>query len=121
MAKGRWYSNKYFWLIIIIVIGSGGFGTWQYLTAKTEKVSYIFGTVDRGSVVTQVQMTGTLAAVTTVAVGTQVSGTVAELYVDYNSEVKKDQVLAKLDPALFQTQLDQADASVKTMPGNSEQ
>ncbi|MGD0099913.1 MAG: efflux RND transporter periplasmic adaptor subunit [Acidobacteriota bacterium] len=114
MAKGRWYSNKYFWLIIIIVIGSGGFGAWQYLTAKTEKVSYIFGTVDRGSVVTQVQMTGTLAAVTTVAVGTQVSGTVAELYADYNSEVKKDQVLAKLDPSLLQTQWDQADASVKT-------
>lgn len=114
MAKGRWYSSKYLWLIIIIVIGSGGFGTWQYLTAKTDKVNYIFGTVDRGSIVTQVQMTGTLAAVTTVAVGTQVSGTVAELYADYNSEVKKDQVLAKLDPALFQTQLDQADASVKT-------
>ncbi len=114
MAKGRWYSSKYLWLIVIIVLVSGGFGTWQYLTAKTDKVSYIFGTVDRGSIVTQVQMTGTLAAVTTVAVGTQVSGTVAELYADYNSEVKKDQVLAKLDPALFQTQLDQADASVKT-------
>ena len=114
MAKGRWYSSKYLWLIIIIVIGSGGFGTWQYLTAKTEKVSYIFGTVDRGSIVTQVQMTGTLAAVTTVAVGTQVSGTVSELFADYNSEVKKDQILAKLDPALMQTQLDQADASVKT-------
>jgi HlyD family secretion protein len=114
MAKGRWYSSKYLWLIIIIVIGSGGFGTWQYLTAKTDKVSYIFGTVDRGSIVTQVQMTGTLAAVTTVAVGTQVSGTVSELFADYNSEVKKDQILAKLDPALMQTQLDQADASVKT-------
>jgi HlyD family secretion protein len=70
--------------------------------------------VERGSVVVQVQMTGSLAAVTTVAVGTQVSGTVSELYADYNSEVKKDQILAKLDPALFQTQLDQADASVKT-------
>jgi HlyD family secretion protein len=114
MAKGRWYSSKYFWLIIIIIIGSGGFGTWQYLTAKTDKVNYIFGTVDRGSIITQVQMTGTLAAVTTVAVGTQDSGTVSQLFADYNSEVKKGQILAKLDPALFQTQLDQADASVKT-------
>jgi len=97
-----------------MITGSGGFGAWELLTPKADKTSYIFGTVDRGNIVTQVQMTGTLAAVTTVAVGTQVSGTVAELYADFNSEVKKDQVLAKLDPALFQTQLDQADASVKT-------
>ncbi len=114
MSTRRWYRSKYLWLIIILVIGSGGFGAWEILTAKTDKTGYIFGTVDRGSIVTQVEMTGTLAAVTTVAVGTQVSGTVAELYADFNSEVKKDQVLAKLDPALFQTQLDQAEASVKT-------
>lgn len=114
MSKGRWYSSKYLWLALVVIIGSGGFGTWQLLSAKTEKPNYIFGTVDRGSIVTQVEMTGTLAAVTTVAVGTQVSGTVAELYADFNSEVKKDQVLAKLDPALFQTQLDQAEASIKT-------
>ncbi len=114
MSKRHWYSSKYLWLAVIMITASGGFGAWELLMPKTDKTSYIFGTVDRGSIVTQVQMTGTLAAVTTVAVGTQVSGTVAELYADFNSEVKKDQVLAKLDPALFQTQLDQADASVKT-------
>ena len=114
MSKPHWYASKYLWLFIILVIGSGAFGAWQYFKAKTDKINYIFGIVDRGNVIMQVQMTGSLAAVTTVAVGTQVSGTVAELYADFNSEVKKDQVLAKLDPALFQTQLDQADASVKT-------
>jgi len=114
MSKPRWYSNKYLWLFLLIVIGAGAFAVRQYLSAKSDKTSYIFGAVDRGSVVMQVQMTGTLAAVTTVAVGTQVSGTVSQLYADFNSEVKKDQVLAKLDPALFQTQLDQASASVKT-------
>jgi HlyD family secretion protein len=114
MSKRRWYRSRYFWLVLAVVIGSGGFGAWQFLTAKTAKTNYIFGSVDRGSIITQVQMTGTLAAVTTVAVGTQVSGTVAELYADFNSEVKKNQVLAKLDPALFQTQLEQAEASVKT-------
>jgi HlyD family secretion protein len=114
MSKRRWYRSRYFWLVLAVVIGSGGFGAWQLLTAKTAKTIYIFGSVDRGSILTQVEMTGTLAAVTTVAVGTQVSGTVAELYADFNSEVKKNQVLAKLDPALFQTQLEQAEASVKT-------
>jgi HlyD family secretion protein len=114
MSKQHWYSSKYFWIFLILIGGAAGFGSWEFLTTKAEKPNYIFGTVDRGSIITQVQMTGTLAAVTTVAVGTQVSGTVAELYADFNSEVKKDQVLAKLDPALFQTQLDQAEASVKT-------
>ena len=113
-SKRHWYSSKYFWLALVMVLGTGGFGAWQLLMPKTEKISYLFGAVDRGNIVTQVQMTGSLAAVTTVAVGTQVSGTVAELYADFNSEVRKGQVLAKLDPALFQTQLDQADASVKT-------
>lgn len=114
MYKTHWYRSKYFWLFFLVIAGVGAFGSWEFLTVKADKPNYIFGTVDRGNIVTEVQMTGTLAAVTTVAVGTQVSGTVAELYADFNSEVKKGQVLAKLDPALFQTQLDQADASVKT-------
>ncbi|HTY61920.1 MAG TPA: efflux RND transporter periplasmic adaptor subunit [Acidobacteriota bacterium] len=114
MSKPRWYRSKYLWLFIIVLIGCGVFAAQQFLASKTDKTSYIFGAVDRGSIVMQVQMTGTLAAVTTVAVGTQVSGTVSQLYADFNSEVKKNQVLAKLDPALFQTQLDQASASVKT-------
>jgi HlyD family secretion protein len=114
MPKGRWYGSKYLWLGFVLIAVCGGFAAWQLLTTKTQKLNYLFGTIERGDIVVQVQMTGTLAAVTTVAVGTQVSGTVAELYADFNSEVKKDQVLAKLDPALFQTQLDQAEASVKT-------
>jgi HlyD family secretion protein len=114
MAKARWYRSKYLWLFLIIIMGSAGFAALQFVDVKSEKTNYLYGAVDRGNIVTQVQMTGTLAAVTTVAVGTQVSGTVSELHADYNSEVKKGQVLAKLDPALFQTQLDQAEASVKT-------
>jgi HlyD family secretion protein len=114
MSKGHWYGSKYLWLSLVLIAACGGIAAWQLLATKTPKFNYLFGTIDRGDIVAQVQMTGTLAAVTTVAVGTQVSGTVAELYADYNSEVKKNQVLAKLDPALFQTQLDQAEASVKT-------
>jgi HlyD family secretion protein len=114
MSKGRWYGSKYLWLGLILIAACGGFAAWQLYATKTQKINYLFWTIERGDIVSQVQMTGTLAAVTTVAVGTQVSGTVAELYADYNSEVRKNQVLAKLDPALFQTQLDQAEASVKT-------
>ena len=58
-----------------------------------------------------VAATGTLQAVTTVQVGTQVSGTVAWLGADFNSIVRKGQVIARLDPSLFQTQVEQAEAN----------
>ena len=95
MSKPHWYSSTYLWLFLIVITGLAVFGAWKILAVKTDKTSYIFGTVDRGNIVMEVQMTGTLAAVTTVAVGTQVSGTVEEMYADFNSEVKKGQVLAK--------------------------
>ncbi len=68
--------------------------------------------VTRGDVVETVQATGTLQAVTTVQVGTQVSGTIQALKADFNSEVRRGQVIAELDPSLFQTQVDQAQATV---------
>ncbi len=58
------------------------------------------------------QATGTLEAVTTVQVGTQVSGIVQELYADFNSIVKKGQVIARLDPSLLQTQIEQPQANL---------
>ena len=68
--------------------------------------------VTRGDVVETIQATGTLQAVTTVQVGTQVSGTIKTLKADFNSEVRKGQVVAELEPSLFQTQVDQAQATV---------
>src|SRR5262245_6985310 len=68
--------------------------------------------VSRGNIAETVQATGTLEAVTTVQVGTQVSGTIKELRADFNSQVKKGQVIAELDPSLFQTQVDQARATL---------
>jgi HlyD family secretion protein len=68
--------------------------------------------VTRGDVVDTVGATGALEAVTTVQVGTQVSGTVQELHADFNSIVRKGQVIARLDPSLFQTQIEQQQANV---------
>ena len=68
--------------------------------------------VTRGDIVDAVGATGTLQAVETVQVGTQVSGTVQELYADFNSIVKKGQVIARLDPSLLQTQIEQQEANV---------
>jgi HlyD family secretion protein len=68
--------------------------------------------VDRGNVAQTVSATGTLSAVTTVQVGSQVSGIIARLYADFNSQVKKGQLLAELDPTPFQQQVEQRQADV---------
>ena len=71
--------------------------------------------ITRGSVVQAVEATGTLEAVTTVDVGTQVSGTIKALHADYNSQVRKGQVIAQLEPSLFETQVEQARATVQRL------
>jgi HlyD family secretion protein len=70
------------------------------------------GVVTRGAIRTEIAATGTLEAVTTVQVGSQVSGTVMELNADFNSIVRKGQVIARLDPSLYQTQVDSARANL---------
>src|SRR5687768_9366068 len=72
---------------------------------RTEKV-------DRGTITKTVTATGTLSAVTTVQIGSQVSGVIAQLYADFNSQVKKGQLLAELDPTPFQQQVEQRRADV---------
>jgi HlyD family secretion protein len=68
--------------------------------------------ITRGDVVETVEATGTLQALTTVQVGTQVSGTIKALHADFNARVRRGQIVAELDPSLFQTQVEQARASV---------
>jgi HlyD family secretion protein len=80
---------------------------------KTEKIS-------RGEIKSVVTATGTVNAVTTVSVGTQVSGTIKKLFVDYNSPVKKGQLLAQIDPATVQGQVDQARANLLSAQANLE-
>src|SRR5690348_1499587 len=75
----------------------------QYLTAR----------VERGNLRNTVTATGTLQAVTTVQVGSQASGTISALYADFNSVVKKGQVIAQLDPSTMKAQVEQAQANVQ--------
>jgi HlyD family secretion protein len=86
----------------VLACNRGGKKGEQY---KTEKA-------DKGDVTMTVTATGTIAAVTTVQVGSQVSGVIARLYADFNSHVNKGQLLAELDPTSFQAQVDQRRADV---------
>lgn len=77
-----------------------------------EAPAIVTATVTRGDVVQAVDCTGTLQAVTTVQVGTQVSGTIKALHADFNSRVRRGQVVAELEPSLFQAQVEQSRASL---------
>jgi HlyD family secretion protein len=99
-------------LTLVAVVLAGG-GLYYYRTQTAAKAPMpVTAEVTRGNVIAKVDATGALAPVTTVQVGSQVSGTVKALFVDYNAHVKKGQVIAELDPSLFQTQVDQARATL---------
>jgi HlyD family secretion protein len=102
-------------LIVLVVLAAVAAAVTFYLRrdGKTAQVKYRTETVDRGVVTSVVTATGTISAVTTVQVGSQVSGIIQSLHADYNSPVKKGQLLATLDPTPFQTQVEQRQADVQ--------
>ena len=101
-------------LLIILGVAAIGASAWGYtrLRGGDAQPQIVTAAITRGDVVEAVGATGTLEAVTTVQVGTQVSGTVQALYADFNSIVRKGQVIARLDPSLIQTQIEQQRANL---------
>jgi HlyD family secretion protein len=93
--------------VAVVVLGAAAF----LLTRRGGKVELLTGEVTRGSLDATVSATGTVNPVVMVHVGSQVSGTVAHLYADYNSRVKAGQLLLKLDPAIYDAQLAQSQAN----------
>jgi HlyD family secretion protein len=102
------------WIIIAVVIAVAG-GAAAYVTTRGDgdAPSFRFATVERGTIDSVVSATGTLSAVTTVQVGTQVSGLIDELLVDFNDRVEKGQVIARLDTTLLESNLRDVEASVE--------
>ncbi len=100
-------------LILIVALLSALIGFWYWQTKPDSKQErYKTQAVDRGDIVQNISANGTLNPVVLVNVGTQVSGTVYRLYADFNDRVEEGQILAELDPALFQAQLHQSEANV---------
>jgi len=98
-------------LAAVAAIAAGAYGYYRY-TQKPVAPTITTARITRGVIAETVGATGTLQAVTTVQVGTQVSGTIQELNADFNSLVRKGQVLARLDPSLIQSQIEQARANL---------
>ncbi len=91
-----------------------------YFGRRAAPVRYLTATADRGEIVEVVGATGTLEAVTTVQVGSQVSGIIQSLFADFNSQVKKGAVIARLDPSTFEARLNQARANLMAARANAE-
>ena len=102
-----------FWVILVILIAAAGFGYVYFFKNREPAVRYRTAKVERGSISAYVTANGTVNAVITVLVGSQVSGTILKLYADYNTQVKTGQLVAQIDPAIFQAQVSQAKASLE--------
>jgi len=103
-------------LIGLAVIGTAGWYFWGARQASAEE--YMTAKVERGDIRNSVFATGTLQAVTTVLVGSQVSGTISALYADFNTTVKKGQIVAQLDPSILQAQVASARANTEQARAN---
>ncbi len=100
--------KKYKWAITIVAVAIAGAITWFYFYSNSEEIIVLeTNKIEYGNISSAVTATGTLQPVDTVAVGSQVSGTIKKVYTDFNSKVKKGQLLAQLDKSLMEAQVQQ--------------
>lgn len=99
---------------VIVILAVVVFLAFSFLgNGEASKQAYRLAPIEKGNIKAIVSSTGTLNPINTVKVGSQVSGIIKEIYVDFNSPVEKDQVVALIDPAFYQAQLEQARAQVQ--------
>src|SRR5437868_12103360 len=111
-------QRRWIWIVTLLLIAGAGAYLIRERLSGPKGPKFETTTVDRGPITAKVTATGTLSALVTVQVGTQVSGRIEKIMVDFNSTVKKGQVIAKIDPLLFQAALEQAKANYAAGEGN---
>jgi len=120
MAEKRGNSWMKWGIIIAVVVVVGGFVIWFFHHGQDDAPAYQTLAVERGDLTQVVTATRTLNPVTNVTVGSQVSGIITKLYVDFNSLVKKDEVIAEIDPSTYQGAVKQAQANLANAKANLE-
>jgi HlyD family secretion protein len=99
-------------VVLLLIAVGGGAGWWFFFRNADSGPKYRTGKIERGDLRVVVAATGTVQPYLLVQVGTQVTGTIQKLHVDFNSQVKKGDVVAQIDPAPFQAKVDQDKANV---------
>ena len=108
--------RRYVLAVIAGLLLARGTGLW-WNGSRPASVHYMTAPVSRGAVARAVTATGTINPELTIIVGTYVSGVIQELYCDYNTQVKRGQICAKIDPRPYQTMVDQAKANLAVAQG----
>ncbi len=105
-------KKRLIWLALLLLVIGGGVWFWRWRGAhKAPAVTYKTAPVAKGHIVGKITASGTLSALVTVQVGTQVSGRIQKLMADFNSQVKKGELVAKIDPQVFEASVQQAQAN----------
>jgi len=101
-------------LTFLILVAVAGGGTYYYYANRpVEQAEVVKAAISRGDIVESVKATGTIEAIRTVNIGSQVSGIVREIYADFNQIVRQGQLLAELDPSLFEVQVKIQEANIE--------
>ncbi|MHC9086823.1 efflux RND transporter periplasmic adaptor subunit [Luteimonas sp. RIT-PG2_3] len=101
-------------LVPVVVIAALAAGGWYWLKTKdaTEASTYRTVKVEKGDIRVAISATGTLSAISTVTVGSQISGQITEVLADFNDKVEKGQIIARIDPSTYQAQIEQGSAQI---------
>jgi HlyD family secretion protein len=114
-------SKRALWITVILLAALAGGGAWWYLGKDDKQVQWRTGRVERGDLQVSVTATGTLQALVTVQVGTQVSGPIASIHADFNTEVRKGEVIARLDTTLLHAALEDARSNLARVAAQERQ
>ena len=98
--------------VVAIAVAASAWFWWRESRAASAYSAWRTVKVERGDIRVAISATGTLSAISTVTVGSQISGQVTDVLVDYNSEVKKGEVLARIDPSTYEAQIEQGNAQI---------
>lgn len=118
--KTSWFRRFFSWiwrhkwwslLVLCVFVGTG---LWWLLTLKSNRVEYVTVNIIRGDIRQVVTATGEINPVNTVSVGSQVSGTIEDIFVDYNSHVTKGQLLLKIEPSVLEAAVAEAEAALNS-------
>jgi HlyD family secretion protein len=115
--SGGWWKWAVIFFIVAVVIAAV---VWHFKHGGNNAPAYQAAAVERGELTQLVTATGTLNPVVNVTVGSQVSGRISKLYVDYNSTVKSNQVIAEIDPSTYEATVEQVEADLANAKANLE-